>query len=27
VQRGRHDDLVARPGPYRDLWEAERLSA
>ncbi|WP_285493917.1 thiol reductant ABC exporter subunit CydC [Actinomadura sp. NBRC 104425] len=27
VQRGRHDDLVARPGAYRDLWEAERLSA
>ncbi|URN04114.1 thiol reductant ABC exporter subunit CydC [Actinomadura madurae] len=27
VQRGRHADLVAVPGAYRDLWEAELLSA
>ncbi|MFC9974550.1 thiol reductant ABC exporter subunit CydC [Spirillospora sp. NPDC127200] len=27
VQRGRHDDLHRRPGPYRDLWEAERLAS
>ncbi|MFB4303955.1 thiol reductant ABC exporter subunit CydC [Actinomadura sp. NTSP31] len=27
VQRGRHDELVAVPGPYRDLWEAELLAA
>ncbi|WP_245679141.1 thiol reductant ABC exporter subunit CydC [Actinomadura hibisca] len=27
VQRGRHDDLLRRPGPYRDLWEAERLAS
>jgi ABC-type bacteriocin/lantibiotic exporter with double-glycine peptidase domain len=26
VQRGTHDDLLAGPGPYRDLWEAERLA-
>jgi thiol reductant ABC exporter CydC subunit len=25
AQRGPHGDLVGRPGPYRDLWEAERL--
>ncbi len=27
VQRGHHDELCARPGPYRDLWEAELLTA
>lgn len=27
VQRGPHDRLLAGPGPYRDLWEAERLTA
>ncbi|MEO3824359.1 thiol reductant ABC exporter subunit CydC [Actinomadura sp. B10D3] len=27
VQRGRHADLVAVPGAYRDLWDAELLSA
>ncbi|MFC5747571.1 thiol reductant ABC exporter subunit CydC [Actinomadura rugatobispora] len=27
VQRGGHGDLLARPGPYRDLWEAELLAA
>ena len=27
VQRGRHADLLAVPGAYRDLWEAERLAA
>ncbi|WP_433155124.1 thiol reductant ABC exporter subunit CydC [Actinomadura nitritigenes] len=27
VQRGRHDELVAVPGPYRDLWDAELLAA
>ncbi|XVQ15680.1 thiol reductant ABC exporter subunit CydC [Spirillospora sp. CA-255316] len=27
VQRGTHSDLLARPGPYRDLWEAELLAA
>ena len=27
VQRGPHGDLLARPGPYRDLWEAELLTA
>ncbi|MGW1770854.1 hypothetical protein [Streptomyces sp. NPDC002104] len=26
VDRGHHDQLVSRPGPYRDLWEAERLT-
>ncbi|PRX01166.1 UNVERIFIED_ORG: ATP-binding cassette subfamily C protein/ATP-binding cassette subfamily C protein CydC [Actinomadura viridilutea] len=26
VQRGRHDDLLTRPGPYRDMWDAERLT-
>ncbi|MGH3381002.1 MAG: hypothetical protein ACRDP6_40335 [Actinoallomurus sp.] len=25
AQRGPHDALVMRAGPYRDLWEAERL--
>lgn len=25
VQRDPHRDLVERRGPYRDLWEAERL--
>ncbi|MFI0487660.1 thiol reductant ABC exporter subunit CydC [Actinomadura sp. 9N215] len=25
VQRGRHGDLLAAPGPYRDLWDAETL--
>ena len=25
VQRGLHDELVAVPGPYLDLWEAELL--
>jgi thiol reductant ABC exporter CydC subunit len=25
VQRGAHRDLAERPGPYRDLWEAELL--
>lgn len=23
VESGRHDDLLARPGPYRTLWQAE----
>ncbi|RFS83844.1 thiol reductant ABC exporter subunit CydC [Actinomadura spongiicola] len=27
VQRGRHDDLLAAPGAYRDLWYAEALAA
>ncbi|MBE1536343.1 thiol reductant ABC exporter subunit CydC [Actinomadura algeriensis] len=27
VQRGAHAALVAVPGPYRDLWEAEALAA
>jgi len=27
AQRGRHRDLVERPGPYRGLWEAELLTA
>ncbi|MFG2089478.1 MULTISPECIES: thiol reductant ABC exporter subunit CydC [unclassified Spirillospora] len=27
VQRGRHGDLVAAAGAYRDLWEAELLAA
>ncbi|MBO2460899.1 thiol reductant ABC exporter subunit CydC [Actinomadura violacea] len=27
VQRGRHEELVAAPGPYRDLWDAELLAA
>ncbi|QKG19048.1 thiol reductant ABC exporter subunit CydC [Actinomadura verrucosospora] len=27
VQRGRHEELVAVPGPYRDLWDAELLAA
>ncbi|HEX4814658.1 MAG TPA: ABC transporter ATP-binding protein, partial [Nonomuraea sp.] len=26
VQRGRHDELVAVPGYYRDLWESEVLT-
>ncbi|MFF0863795.1 thiol reductant ABC exporter subunit CydC [Nonomuraea sp. NPDC003560] len=26
VQRGRHDELVAVPGYYRDLWESEALT-
>jgi ATP-binding cassette subfamily C protein/ATP-binding cassette subfamily C protein CydC len=26
VQRGHHDDLVATPGYYRDLWESEVLT-
>ncbi|GAA2440194.1 hypothetical protein GCM10010191_64700 [Actinomadura vinacea] len=26
VQRGPHADLLARPGPYRDLWDAELLT-
>ncbi|MFI7112741.1 thiol reductant ABC exporter subunit CydC [Nonomuraea sp. NPDC050227] len=26
VQRGRHDELVAAPGYYRDLWESEALT-
>ncbi|MGI8330291.1 thiol reductant ABC exporter subunit CydC [Actinomadura scrupuli] len=26
VQRGAHRDLLGRRGPYRDLWEAERLT-
>ncbi|WP_344541567.1 thiol reductant ABC exporter subunit CydC [Actinomadura fulvescens] len=26
VQRGRHEDLLARPGAYRDLWESELLT-
>jgi ATP-binding cassette, subfamily C, bacterial CydC len=25
AQRGPHDSLVLRAGPYRDLWEAEHL--
>ncbi|MDN3354608.1 thiol reductant ABC exporter subunit CydC [Actinomadura sp. DC4] len=25
AQHGPHDELVGTPGPYRDLWEAERL--
>jgi ATP-binding cassette subfamily C protein/ATP-binding cassette subfamily C protein CydC len=25
IQRGRHDELVARPGYYRDLWQSEAL--
>jgi ATP-binding cassette subfamily C protein/ATP-binding cassette subfamily C protein CydC len=27
AQRGPHDDLVVRAGPYRDLWEAEGLQS
>ncbi|MFI0369678.1 thiol reductant ABC exporter subunit CydC [Actinomadura sp. 1N219] len=27
VQRGRHADLLAVPGAYRDLWDAETLTA
>jgi ATP-binding cassette subfamily C protein/ATP-binding cassette subfamily C protein CydC len=27
AQRGPHDELVRTPGPYRDLWEAERLQS
>ncbi|MFI6531877.1 thiol reductant ABC exporter subunit CydC [Nonomuraea sp. NPDC050547] len=26
IQRGRHDDLVAVPGYYRDLWQSEALT-
>lgn len=26
TQRGRHADLVAAPGPYRTLWEAQALA-
>ncbi|WP_336205116.1 thiol reductant ABC exporter subunit CydC [Nonomuraea sp. LPB2021202275-12-8] len=26
VQRGHHDELVGRPGYYRDLWESEALT-
>ncbi|GAA3206235.1 thiol reductant ABC exporter subunit CydC [Nonomuraea helvata] len=26
IQRGRHDELVAVPGYYRDLWESEVLT-
>ncbi|MFI0446047.1 thiol reductant ABC exporter subunit CydC [Actinomadura sp. 6N118] len=26
VQRGRHENLLARPGAYRDLWESELLT-
>ncbi|WP_127932575.1 thiol reductant ABC exporter subunit CydC [Nonomuraea polychroma] len=26
IQRGRHDELVAVPGYYRDLWESEILT-
>ncbi|MGI5291716.1 amino acid ABC transporter ATP-binding/permease protein [Nonomuraea polychroma] len=26
IQRGRHDELVAVPGYYRDLWESELLT-
>ncbi|MFG1966467.1 thiol reductant ABC exporter subunit CydC [Nonomuraea sp. NPDC049028] len=26
VQRGHHDDLVTKPGYYRDLWESEVLT-
>ncbi|NUO99032.1 MAG: ATP-binding cassette domain-containing protein, partial [Nonomuraea sp.] len=26
VQRGHHDELVATPGYYRDLWESEALT-
>jgi ATP-binding cassette subfamily C protein/ATP-binding cassette subfamily C protein CydC len=27
VQRGPHHTLLTRPGPYRDLWESEQLTA
>ncbi|TDC76402.1 ATP-binding cassette domain-containing protein, partial [Actinomadura sp. 7K507] len=27
VQRGRHGELLAAPGAYRDLWDAELLAA
>ncbi|MFC4530579.1 thiol reductant ABC exporter subunit CydC [Sphaerisporangium dianthi] len=27
IQRGRHDELAAVPGYYRDLWESEALTA
>lgn len=27
VQRGGHEELVARPGYYRDLWRSEELTA
>ncbi len=27
AERGAHEDLIVRAGPYRDLWEAERLQA
>ncbi|MEW2359499.1 thiol reductant ABC exporter subunit CydC [Spirillospora sp. NPDC029432] len=27
AQRGTHTELLARPGPYRDLWDAELLAA
>ncbi|KAB2349197.1 thiol reductant ABC exporter subunit CydC [Actinomadura rudentiformis] len=26
VQRGRHENLLGRPGAYRDLWESELLT-
>ncbi|GII84945.1 hypothetical protein Ssi03_29350 [Sphaerisporangium siamense] len=27
AQRGRHEDLLAEPGYYRDLWESEALTS
>ncbi|MFI0356189.1 ATP-binding cassette domain-containing protein, partial [Actinomadura sp. 9N407] len=27
AQRGTHEALLSRPGPYRDLWDAELLAA